>query len=145
MKAWIIRLAYIPQNERFSVFFASFMVLLAGIGLYLDWTLKDGFYWFQRTGALLVLAGVELQYAKLTSMWRSELDRELSVPTVQERISSGQGVSMLQEAKNSEATRGLAIRLHRLVTEKSAKDVWAVAFVIGGTIIWGFGDLPFRA
>lgn len=144
MKAWIMRLAYVPQSERFSVFFASLVVLLAVVGLYIDVTLEDGFFWFQRTGALLVLAGVELQYAKLTSMWKSELDGALSVPTVQERIKTGQGVSMLDEAKTSEATRRLAIRLHRMVTEKSAKDVLAVAFVITGTIIWGFGDLPFR-
>lgn len=145
MRAWILRLAYVPQNEAFSVFFASFMVLLAVVGLVLDFSLEEDFYWFQRTGALLVLAGVELQYAKLTSMWKSELDSSLSVPTVQERIDSGQGVSMLEEAKTSEATRKLAMLLHRMVTEKSAKDVWAVAFVIVGTIVWGFGDLPFRA
>ena len=55
----------------------------------------------------------------------------------------GQGVSMLQEAKTAKATRGLAVRLHRLVTEKSLKDVLSVVFLITGTIVWGFGDLQF--
>lgn len=145
MKAWILRIAYLPQSVRFSTFFASFMVALALVGLYLDWSLKDGYYWFQRAGALLVLAGVELQYAKLTSMWKEELGKELAVPSVAQRIASGQGVSMLQEAKTAEATRGLTVRLHKLVTEKSLKDVLAVVFLIVGTIVWGFGDLPFRA
>ena len=143
-KERILRLAFLPQSERFSVSFAAFMVVLTGVGLYIDWIYKDGFYWFQRAGALLVLAGVELQYAKLTSLWKSELDNELAVPSVQERIRSGQGISTLQEAAASERTRGLAIRLHRLVTEKSGKDVWAVVFIIVGTIVWAFGDLPFR-
>ena len=144
IKERVLRLAFLPQNERFSVSFAAFMVVLTGVGLFIDWTYKDGFYWFQRAGALLVLAGVELQYAKLTSLWKSELDKELAVPSVQERLERGRGISMLQEAANSERTRGLAMRLHRLVTEKSGKDVWAVVFIIVGTIIWAFGDLPFR-
>ncbi|MCZ8133522.1 MAG: hypothetical protein O9248_00605 [Rhodobacteraceae bacterium] len=144
IKERILRLAFLPQSERFSALFASLMVVLTVVGLCIDWAYKDGFYWFQRAGALLVLAGVELQYAKLTSLWRSELDKELAVPSVHERIKSGQGISMLQEAENSERTRGLALRLHRLVTEKSGKDVLAVVFIIAGTIIWAFGDLPFR-
>ncbi|WP_057972903.1 hypothetical protein [Lysobacter antibioticus] len=144
MKNLITRIAYIPQSERFSAFFAIFMVMLSLVGLWLDITLKDGFYWFQRTGALLVLAGVELQYAKLTSLWKNELGDELNAPTVRERLSSGQGISMLQEAQAAEATRGLAVRLHRIVTDKSMKDVAAVISLIIGTIIWAFGDLPFR-
>ena len=144
MKAWILRIAYLPQSIRFSTFSASFMVVLAAGGLYLDWSLRDGYYWFQRAGALLVLAGVELQYAKLTNIWKEELGKELAVPSVAQRIASGEGVSMLQEAKTADATRGLAVRLHRLVTEKGLQDVLAVVFLIVGTIVWGFGDLPFR-
>lgn len=121
------------------------MVFFTGISLYVDWMYKNDFYWFQRAGALLVLTGIELQYAKLTSLWKNELEKELAaISLVHERIKSGQGISMLQEAASSEQTRGLAIRLHCLVTEKSSKDVWAVMFIITGTMIWAFGDLPFR-
>ena len=144
MKEWIQRIAELPQNVLFSDLFAVFMVALSLGSLYLDWSLKDGYYWFQRSGALLVLAGVELQYAKLKSMWKDELGKELAIPSVMQRIASGQGVSMLQEAETAEVTRGLTVRLHRLITEKSPKDVLAVVFLIVGTIVWGFGDLPFR-
>jgi len=41
MKAWILRIVYLPQSVRFSTFFASFMVALALVGLYLDWSLKN--------------------------------------------------------------------------------------------------------
>lgn len=145
IKERIVRLSLLLQSERFSFTFATLMVILAFVCVYVDLTYKNDLYWFQRAGALLVLAGVELQYAKLASLWRNELDEELAVPSVQDRIKSGQGISMLQEATNSERTRGLAIRLHRLVTEKSGKeDVWAVVFIVAGTLIWAFGDLPFR-
>jgi hypothetical protein len=144
MKIRILGIVELPQCVRFSGFFALFMVALALGGLYLDWSLKDDFYWFQRSGALLVLAGVELQYAKLKSMWKEGLEEALAIPSVAQRIASGQGVSLRQEAETADATRRLLVRLHMLVTEKSLKDVLAVVFLIVGTVVWGFGDLPFR-
>jgi hypothetical protein len=52
MKKRILGIVELPQCVRFSGFFALFMVALALGGLYLDWSLKDDFYWFQRSGEI---------------------------------------------------------------------------------------------
>jgi hypothetical protein len=145
LKNVVQRFFYLPQSERFSVVFVILVACLALASLIADWVTHDTYYMFQRSGALLVLGGVELQYAKLTSTWKKQLDAEISKqPSVEQRISSGQGISMRDEAKSAERVRNLAVLLYELVAKKNAKDVWAVVCIIVGTIIWAYGDIPFR-
>lgn len=132
------------KNERFSVIYTSLMVFLSGASLYVDFAAPNDVYWFQRSGALIVLAGVNLQYAKLVALWKKALERETAVEPVESRVASGQGISLLQTAKESETTRAFAIRIHDIVTEKSAKDGIAVFLIVFGTAMWGYGDLPFK-
>lgn len=132
------------KSRRFSLFFLVTVLVLAIASLVGDFLLQDTDYWFQRSGALIVLAGVELQYAKLVDLWNRALQAEMNLEPVDSRIASGKGISLLGTAKESETTRNLAIRIHSLVTEKSPKDVLAVACIIIGTIIWAYGDLPFK-
>ncbi len=132
------------KNERFCIFFTVLMLVLAGASWYADSSVKNDFYWFQRSGALIVLAGANLQYSKLVNLWEKAFQREMALEPVSSKIASGQGISMLSMANESVQTRDFAIRIHDIVTEKSMKDVWAVIFIIAGTVIWGYGDIPFR-
>lgn len=132
------------KNERFSVVFTSLMVLLSAVSLYVDFVSPNDTYWFQRSGALIVLAGVNLQYAKLITLWKKALEKEMTIEPVESRVASGQEIGMFQMAKESELTRAFSIRIHDIVTEKSMKDVIAVPLIVFGTAMWGYGDLPFK-
>jgi hypothetical protein len=134
----------ILKNERFSVVFPSLMLFLSGVSLYVDFSASNDVYWFQRSGALIVLAGLSLQYAKLVALWKKALERETAVEPVESRVTSGQGIGLIQTAKESEATLAFAIRIHDIVTEKSAKDVIAIFHIVVGTTMWGYSDLPFK-
>jgi hypothetical protein len=131
--------------EKFPVQFTILMIVLSIAALIADFVLKDNTYWFQRSGAFLTLAGVELQYAKLLSIWRMQLTPVLSRDSVQARIASGKGVSLLETAQESEEAKNLAQSLYNIVTGKNVSDIWAVSLIIAGTIIWAFADLPFKA
>lgn len=133
------------KDEKFSVFFTCLMLAIALLALYVDFTSPNDKHWFQRSGALIALAGVELQYARLVSTWQKAWQREMAIEPVESRLASGQGVSMLAMAKESVQTRDFAIRIHNIITEKSRKDVVAVALIVAGTIVWAYGDIPFRA
>jgi hypothetical protein len=132
------------KNNRFTLFFTIATLVFAGVSFYWDLSHKNEVFWFQRSGALLVLAGANLQFAKLAELWKRALEAETKVPTVEEKIASGHGISMAATARESSATRDFAIRIHKMVTEKSRKDVLAVIFIVAGTVIWGYGDLPFK-
>jgi hypothetical protein len=120
------------------------MVAMSLASGYIDFSLSNDVFWFQRSGALIVLAGANLQYSKLVSLWRMALEREMAIEHVESQISSGQGISMLAMAKESVQTRDFAIRIHDVVTEKSMKDVIAIFLIVLGTVVWGYGDLPFK-
>ena len=132
------------KNEKFSITF-SFVILAASIAsIIFDFLTPNDFYWFQRSGALIVLAGVELQYSNLMSVWKKAVEREKNIESVVSRIASAKGIGMKELAEESEKTRAFALRIHETVTSKSTKEVFAVAFIIAGTVIWGYGDLPFK-
>ena len=141
LKEWKAR----PEAEKFPAKFTALMIVFSVAALVADILLKDGTYWFQRSGALLTLAGIELQYAKLLSVWRLQLTPVLTRESVQARIASGKGVSSLDTAREAEEAKNLAQSLYNIVTGKSANDTWAVSLIIAGTIIWAFADLPFKA
>lgn len=143
-KAWASDFAGRPQGEKFPVYFTVVVVALSVAGLTLDIWLRDQNFWFQRSGALLTLAGIQLQYAKIASLWRLQLKNELGQETVAHKLASGKGVGLKETAENEERTRRLAQRLYGIVTGRDSRDVWAVALIIVGTIVWGFCDLPFK-
>jgi len=126
------------------------MVAIAIISIYFDYQLyldsidNNESFWFQRSGALIVLAGVELQYSKLVNLWKKAFDQEMSLESVESKIGSGQGISMLEMAKDSVKTRDFTIRIHTVITEKSKKDTIAVLLMVIGTVVWAYGDLPFK-
>jgi pheromone shutdown protein TraB len=141
LRAWLGK----SWQEKFPAAFTALVILLSCAGLFLDISLKDGHFWFQRSGALLTLAGVELQYAKLLTVWRMQLGAILDRESVQSRLASGKGVGLLETAREAEDARNLAQSLYNIITGKSAADIWAVALIVVGTLIWGFADLPFKA
>ena len=53
------------RQYKFATVFITAIVVLAIVGLAWDLCGKDGYFWFQRSGALLCLAGLEAQYVKL--------------------------------------------------------------------------------
>jgi hypothetical protein len=120
------------------------MVAISLVSAYVDFSSSNDFFWFQRSGALIVLAGANLQYSKLVTLWKKAFEREMAIEPVESRIASGQGISMLAMAKESVQTRDFAIRIHDAVTEKSMKDVVAIFLIVLGTVVWGYGDLPFK-
>ena len=132
------------KTERFSVVFTGLMVVLSAISLYVDLSAPNDAYWFQRSGALIVLAGANLQYAKLVGLWKKAFEREMALEPVESRIASGKGLGILEMAKDSVQTRDFSIRIYETVTEKSMKDVIAVFFIVFATVIWGYGDIPFK-
>jgi hypothetical protein len=132
------------RNNRFPIFFTLAMLALTFVSLWWDITHKNEVYWFQRAGALVVLAGANLQYAKVVDLWKRALEVESNLPSVEERIASGQGISMSATAKETSETHAFAIRIHGMVTEKSRKDVLAILFILFGTVIWAYGDLLFK-
>lgn len=134
----------IIKNEKFSIIFTATMILAGTISFAVDLLLENDLYWFQRSGALLVLAGVELQYSRLTILWQSAVNREREIEPVQYRIDSGKGINMKELAEESEKTRAFALRIFDAVTTKSTKEIIAITLIISGTFIWGYGDLPFR-
>lgn len=92
----------------------------------------------------MVLAGVELQYSRLAMLWQSAVNREKEIESVQSRIDSGKGIDMKELAEESEKTRAFALRIFDTITTKSIGEIVAISLIIGGTLIWGYGDLPFK-
>jgi hypothetical protein len=132
------------KNERFSIVFSATIIVVSAGSLLYDFFVLNEMYWFQRSGALLVLAGVELQYSKITALWKKAVERERAIEPVESRIESGKGIKMSELAEESERTRAFALRIHDTLTGKSAKEIVAVVFIITGTIVWAYGDIPFR-
>ena len=63
LKDWSMKITTV----RFAAAFICSTVLFGVIGLIWDLGVQDGYYWFQRSGALLSLAGLEAQHVKLMS------------------------------------------------------------------------------
>jgi len=133
------------KNERFSVFFTGIMLIICGVSFYWDAMRSNEIYWFQRSGALIVLAGVALQYSKITSLWKNathppRLANSDIDPMIPESARLVEGMNPV--VKN---TRDLALQTHEIIAGKSYKDSIAVLFIIVGTVIWAYGDIPFKS
>ena len=132
------------KNEKYLIFFSSLMVTIFGVSFYIDVFYINEIFWFQRSGALIVLAGVGLQYSKITSLWKkagffmvipsSELDPDS--PEYNKKIG---GMSAIEKK-----TLDMSECNNELITKKSIKDTIAVAMILIGTLVWAYGDIPFN-
>ena len=120
----------ILKNERFSIVFSSLIIAVSGVSLLFDFMCQNEMFWFQRSGALIVLAGVELQYSKVISLWQTAVNREKEIESVETKIESGKGINMKELAEESEKTRAFSLRIHDAVTKKSSKESIAVILLI---------------
>ncbi|SDK68621.1 hypothetical protein [Microbulbifer yueqingensis] len=132
------------KSGRFSAVFAGVIVAISALSLIVDLMGSAGIYWFQRSGALIVLAGVELQYAKLTSLWQRAVGDDTREKTSRDGELQGRAVDIKGVKANSEELRAFALRLHGGNRQNSATENVAFVFIILGTLIWGYGDVPFR-
>jgi len=141
----------ILKKEKFSIFFTILMVVISIVSFVLDIISTEAIFWFQRSGALIVLAGVELQYSRLNSehipttyygIPNSALD-----PEEQRFQRENYGISDIERisldiAANSQE---IATNTRNIVTKKTLKDSIAIFLIVIGTGIWAYGDLPFKA
>ncbi|UIP30292.1 hypothetical protein [Photobacterium sp. TLY01] len=132
------------KNNRFSVSFSFLMILIAVISLIADFITSNPNFWFQRSGALIVLAGAELQYSSILSNWAKAKSREKEMLELEAKIAQGNGISMSGIYQELAKTRNFSIEIHELITQKSQKQSVAIFFIVLGTVIWGYGDMPFK-
>ncbi|ELK1818476.1 hypothetical protein RUV71_003663 [Vibrio cholerae] len=132
------------KNNKFSIFFSTTMILIAAVSIIVDYFFYDGNNWFQRAGALIVLAGAELQYSEILNNWDNAKKREKEIPSFEEKVAEGKGIDMKGVYQDLHKTRKFALEIHGYVTDKSVKQTIAIIFIVIGTVVWGYGDLPFK-
>ncbi|HHQ4490109.1 TPA: hypothetical protein ACSP71_000518 [Aeromonas hydrophila] len=132
------------RKEWRSICGLALMFIIAAVSLGVDIVFPNDKFWFQRSGALITLAGVWLQYSKLVSTWKQAFDSEMKGETQADRLEAGKGSWMSDSLKENRATRQFVIRLHEIVTAKSTKDKLSVFLMVCGTLVWAYGDLLFR-
>lgn len=132
------------QVPQWTPYIVLILILLSLGSLFLDLFAFAPTNWFQRSGALLILAGIQLQFSKLVGTWRAAIAKEEPALTVDERLARGMKVSMHGEADQSARTRNFALELHRLLTARSKEDIGALALILIGTVVSSYGDIPFR-
>lgn len=131
------------KNKRFSISFSALMILAAIISLKTDFLASNQNFWFQRSGALIVLAGAELQYSLILNNWAQAKRREAEMLELEDELAKGNGIKMSEIYQELAKTRNFSIEIHELITQKSPKQSVAIFFIIIGTVIWGYGDIPF--
>jgi hypothetical protein len=132
------------KNNWFSISFSVLMILVAIISLIADFLASGQNFWFQRSGALIVLAGAELQYSSILSNWAKAKSRETEMLELEAELAKGNGIKMTEIYQQLAKTRNFSIEIHELITQKSQKQSVAIFFIILGTVIWGYGDMPFN-
>ncbi|WP_123637673.1 hypothetical protein [Marinimicrobium koreense] len=131
-------------SNRFSILFTLTMVIIAVVSLLADVLTYDGNNWFQRSGSLLVLAGAELQYSSIRTNWQRAQNREREMPSFDDKIAEGKGISVTELYEDLAKTRNFSIEIHEIITAKSLKQVIAIVLIVAGTGIWGYADIPFQ-
>jgi hypothetical protein len=134
----------IIKNSKFSILFSLLVMLIAIASIVVDLCFYDGNHWFQRAGALIVLAGAALQYSAILTTWANAKSREKDMLGFDEKIAGGKGIGVKEVYEDLAETRKFALEIHGLITEKSSKQTFALLFIVVGTIFWGHGDLPFK-
>ncbi len=130
-------------NNRFSIVFTLIIIAIAIVSFIADFFFYDGSNWFQRAGALVVLAGAELQYSSIAKNWQKAKNREKEMLNLEDKISEGKGISMTDIYADLAKTRNFSVEIHEIITEKSLKQVIAIILIVSGTLIWGYGDMFF--
>ena len=134
----------IIKNNKFSILFNLLIILIAIASIIIDSCFYDGNHWFQRAGALIVLAGAGLQYSAILTNWEKAKSREKEMLGFDEKVAEGKGIGMKEVYEDLAKTRNFALEIHGLITEKSSKQTFAILFIVIGTVVWGYGDLPFK-
>jgi len=98
---------------------ALLAVLPAGISLGLDLLQSNDYFWFQRSGALMVLFGVLLDFNQ----------------NQYQKTQESTGVKI----NGIPAIIGSSMPLAR-----KRIQVFSIALAVLGTFIWGYGDIPFK-
>lgn len=80
---------------------------------------KDYVYWFQRSGSLVVFIGVILQFRQL--------------------ICTEEGDTL-----NSAFGKHIGYSAGRMNAQQKIFQILATLLSVLGTVIWGYGDLPFK-
>ena len=133
------------RKEGISICILALFFIITAASFYVDLTNPNDKFWFQRSGALITVAGVWFQYMKIVSTWKQAFENEINHMPTKESLESGQGLWMSDMAKEGWRTRDFVKRIHSIVTAKSPKDVISILLVVSGTLIWAYGDLPFRS
>ena len=132
------------RKEGASICIIAVAIIVTAVSLFVDITFHNEVFWFQRSGAVMTVAGVWFQYRKIVSTWTQAFESEINYIPTKESSESGQGIKMSDIAKESWQTRDFVKRIHDIVTAKSPKDLISIFLVVSGTLIWAYGDLPFR-
>ena len=101
-------------------FLLGFLAIVpTSISLAYDFSVANEYYWFQRSGSLMVLFGVMLDFYQNQ---HTELEQSSSVTI------GGQA----------------AITGTTLSKTRKYIQVFSIGLAIVGTFIWGYGDVPFK-
>ena len=132
------------KSVKVSNLFSIFMVVIFVASCCVDIFFPNEIYWFQRSGALIVLAGVGLQYSKLVSLWKKSgyrntiADSDLD-PETPEHVKKIGGTGAVEKAAFD-----LSVRNHDMITSKSLNDKIAFVMMVLGTLVWAYGDILFH-
>ncbi|HHQ4482492.1 hypothetical protein ACET8J_04395 [Aeromonas veronii] len=132
------------RDEWRSICGLTLIFLITAVSLYTDLAFPNDKYWFQRSGALITIASVWFQYQKIANSWAQAFENEINNIPTKTSSESGQGISMRAMAQEGWDSRDFIKRIHNMITAKSKKDVISLLLVVAGTLIWAYGDLPFR-
>ena len=107
------------ENRLLDFLIIAAALVPAAISLALDLIVPSDFYWFNRAGSLMVLFAVILEFRQ-----------EYFAQPTRSKGYMEQGVGLLIPTELSRFRKNLR---------------WtAVTLAILGTVIWGYGDVPFR-
>lgn len=141
----------ILRKEKFSIFLTILTVAICVVSFLADIFSTEAIYWFQRSGALIVLAGVELQYSRLNSVHIPAtiyytIPSSVLDPDIQQFQKENYGISDIEKTSLDIAANSqeIATETSALVTKKMLKDSIAILLIVIGTAIWAYGDLPFK-
>ena len=112
------------KREKFSLYFTSAMLLIGIASILMDFIFPNDSYWFQRSGAMIVLAGVESQYTIF-------INRNKKLLFIKPPNTHNIFLIFLSKIKN-------------MFSQYCKKDIFAIWLIVSGTVIWAYGDLPFK-
>lgn len=118
--------------------YVVFSLIISGYSLYIDWG-SEAFIWFQRSGALVVLAGAILSYRSIFRLGINGVggapDSGATIATVTGYTDDGKVlIKHSQEYLDSQ---------RQVMLDKFCGYIGAILAIVG-TVICGYGDLLAR-